>query len=121
MLNQINMPESKFVKAQLGDDICFTVQSVKPHTAYKGADFEQETLEISFISEYGNERLYQPTQKIAAQLMAVLGQDESDYEGSTVTLKSVPYEKLDQITKEPTGEIGYHFELVEVTPATSEE
>ena len=115
------MPEGRFLKATVGYEICFAVQSVKPHTAYPGTDFESETLEISFVSEHGNERLYQPTTKIAAQIMAVLGQDESDYVGSAVTLKSVPYEKLDQITKKPTGEIGYHFELVEVRPATSEE
>ena len=115
------MPVRSFLNASIGDEISFTVQSVKPHTAYPGTDFEQETLEITFMSEYDNERVYQPTQKIAAQIMAVLGQDESDYVGSTVTLKSVPYEKLDQVTKAPTGEIGYHFELVSVAPATTEE
>ncbi len=118
------MPEEKYLKAKEGFDVTLIVDDVTSHVAYKGSENEHDTVAISFTSEYGNKKLYTPSSKsgrtINYQLQQVLGQDESNWTGAAITLKSVPYEKLDQITREPTGEIGYNFELVNVEPAIEE-
>lgn len=118
------MPEKKYLAAEQGEDITFVVDGVTAHVAYKGSENEHDTVAISFTSKYGNKRLYTPSsisgQMIFYQLCEVLGQDEADWTGATITLKSVPYDMRDQVTKKPTGEIGYNFSLVNVVPAIEE-
>ena len=101
MLAKAIMPESFFLGAEQDLEITIIVDGVAAHVAYEGKKGEHNTVAIAFTSEHGNKRLYTPSSKsgqlINYQLQEVLGQDEGDWTGATITLKSVPYKVLDEL------------------------
>lgn len=124
------MPESKFLNCEVkgvallpeGSEYSLTVDNVVECTKYEGQPYEEKSVEITFTTEFGNIRTFQPSAKIAAQIGNALGSwDENDWIGSTVNLKVISYDKTDDDTNRRTGEKGVTWSLVSVELATSEE
>ena len=124
------MPESKFLSCEVkgvallpeGSEFSLTVDTVEECTKYAGTVNAVQSVQMTFTTEFGNIRTFQPSAKIAAQIGMALGSwDEKDWIGSTVNLKVISYDKTDNDTNRRTGEKGVTWSLVSVELQTSEE